>query len=238
MSQDTLHRRIQSDIEGNILSGAWQPGHRLPFELELARQYACSRMTVNKALNGLARAGLIERRRKSGSFVARPHSQSAVLEIRDIRSDVVSLGLEYGYELLSRKTRAANADDKARLAAAALKTVLQLECRHLAAGKPFCSEQRLIALDTVPEASDESFKDLAPGPWLLDRVPWSSAQHVIRAVGADARLAAILGLKEGAPCLCVERRTMLDGAPVTHVRLVWPAESHELVAQFEPAGKS
>ncbi|HSO47390.1 MAG TPA: histidine utilization repressor [Rhizobiaceae bacterium] len=236
MSQATLHQRIVSDVEANILSGRWRPGHRLPFEMELAGQYACSRMTVNKALNVLARTGLIERRRKSGSFVARPQSQSAVLEIRDIRSDVVALGLEYAFELLLRKKRRASIADRARLGAENVAMVLELEVRHLAQGKPFCCEQRIIALDTVPEANEESFSKIAPGPWLIERVPWSSAQHVIRAVGADARLAAVLQLNEGEPCLCVERKTMLEGAPVTHVRLVWPAGSHELVAQFEPAG--
>ncbi|MBN9194540.1 MAG: acetate--CoA ligase family protein, partial [Microbacterium sp.] len=62
-------------------------------ELDLAEQYGCSRMTVNKALTQLANAGLIERRRKAGSYVAQPRAQSAVLDIHDIRDEVQSLGL-------------------------------------------------------------------------------------------------------------------------------------------------
>jgi GntR family histidine utilization transcriptional repressor len=235
MGGTALHRRILSDLEGHILSGRWPPGHRLPFEVELAREYGCSRMTVNKALMQLAGSGLIERRRKSGSFVTRPHSQSAVLEIRDIRTDVLAMGLDYAYELLTHRRRKANADDRSRFGAEITGNVLELECRHLAGGKPFCCEQRVIALGTVPEAADESFEAVAPGPWLLQRVPWSAARHAIRAVGADARIAAILGLARGTPCLSMERRTMLDGAPVTHVRLTWPGDRHELVAQFEPS---
>ena len=72
----SLHQRIVNDIEGKILSGEWAPGQRIPFELELAALYNCSRMTVNKAMTQLARAGLIERRKKSGSFVTQPHAQS------------------------------------------------------------------------------------------------------------------------------------------------------------------
>jgi GntR family histidine utilization transcriptional repressor len=231
----TLHQRIVAEVEGNILSGKWSPGHRLPFEVDLARQYDCSRMTVNKALMQLARSGLIERRRKSGSFVTRPHSQSAVLEIRDIKAEVRALGLAYGYRLLSRRKRKAGAQDRALLGAAKAVSVLELECLHLAGGRPFCSERRLVSLDAVPAAEDESFSAIAPGPWLLERVPWSSAQHTIRAIAADAHLAAILSVGEGTPCLSVERRTTLEGVPVTHVRLAWPGESHELVAQFEPS---
>jgi GntR family histidine utilization transcriptional repressor len=235
MREPTLHQRIVSDLEGNILSGRWQPGHRLPFEMELARDYACSRMTVNKALIQLARSGLIERRRKSGSFVTRPASQSAVLEIRDIRADVVAMGLEYSYELLARRRRKASREDEARLGAVKAGEVLELECRHMAGGEPFCCEQRIVALGTVPDAAGEAFEHAAPGPWLLQRVPWSSAQHVIRAAGADTRVARVLGVKPGTPCLAVERLTTLDGAPVTHVRLTWPGDRHELVAQFEPS---
>ena len=104
----TLHQRIVADIEGQIVSGAWPPGHRIPFELDLAEQYGCSRMTVNKALTQLANAGLIERRRKAGSYVAQPRAQSAVLDIHDIRDEVQSLGLALerivtAYESFARK---------------------------------------------------------------------------------------------------------------------------------------
>ncbi len=85
----SLHQRILSDIREKILSGAWAPGHRIPFEHELTAEYKCSRMTVNKALSQLAKAGLIERRRRSGSFVRQPQSQAAVLE-RNVSPEVAA----------------------------------------------------------------------------------------------------------------------------------------------------
>ncbi len=95
----SLHQQILADIELRILSGEWPPGRRIPFEHELTARYKCSRMTVSKALTQLAGAGLIERRRKAGSFVTRPHSQSAVLEIQDVRAEIAALGLPYRYEI-------------------------------------------------------------------------------------------------------------------------------------------
>src|SRR5688572_30581854 len=106
-----LYQRILSDIRGRILSGEWPPGHRIPFEHELAVEYDCSRMTVNKAVSELARTGLIERRRRSGSFVKRPQSQAAILEIHDIRAEVEALGLPYRYERVSRTVRWAAGQD-------------------------------------------------------------------------------------------------------------------------------
>ena len=90
-------------------------------------------------------------------------------------------------------------------------------------------------IEAVPEAVDESFEGTAPGAWLISRVPWSAAEHRIRAVGADARAAELLAIAPGTPCLVVERRTWSGGLYVTHVRLTYPGEKHELVAEFAPS---
>lgn len=231
----SLHQRILSDISERIMSGAWAPGHRIPFEHELSVQYNCSRMTVNKALSQLAKAGLIERRRRSGSFVRRPQSQAAVLEIHDIRIEVEALGLPYRYERVARNKRRSGAEDRALLELANPGLVLALECRHFAGKRPFAHEERLINLTAVPEAADEEFVAIAPGPWLIGRVPWSEAEHRIRAVATDRHIAAALDIEAGAPCLVVERRTWSADHPVTHVRFTYAAESHTLVARFRPS---
>jgi GntR family histidine utilization transcriptional repressor len=234
-STPSLHQRILSDIEGRILSGEWPPGYRIPFEMELASLYDCSRMTVNKALSQLAKSGLIERRKKSGSFVTQPHAQSAVLEIRDIKAEVQSLGLVYDYELLRRDQRRANGEERGKLDLKAGSLVLAIQARHFAGKVPFTFEERLINLSAVPEAAKESFERNAPGPWLLDKVPWSSAEHRILAVGADAKIAEVLGVAEGTACLQIERRTRMNGAYVTLVKLTYPGQAYELVANFAPS---
>lgn len=233
-SAPSLHQRILGDIEGRILSGEWPPGHRIPFEMELAAQYACSRMTVNKALSQLAKAGLIERRKRSGSFVTQPHAQSAVLEIRDIKAEVQSLGMTYDYELLARAQRRANADEREQLDLRAGSVVIDLQCRHFAGRRPFTYEERLINLAAVPEAATQPFDKVAPGPWLIERVPWSAAEHRIQAIGADAEIANVLEISEGTPCLQIDRRTRMNGIYVTLVRLVYPGQTFELVANFAP----
>ena len=105
----SLHQRILADLQGKILSGAWPPGARIATEHELAARYGCSRMTVSSVLGKLGRAGLVERRRKAGTFVLRPQSQAAVLEIHDIKAEVLALGLPYRFELTARTARRSTA---------------------------------------------------------------------------------------------------------------------------------
>lgn len=231
----SLHSRILADIQARILSGEWPPGHRIPYEHELTQSYGCSRMTVSKALTQLARSGLLERRRKAGSFVALPRSQTAILEIRDVAAEVEALGLPYGFVIASRRERRAAPADGARIAVEAGAPLLAISCRHEAGGRAFCYEDRLISLTAAPGAGQETFVKLSPGAWLVATIPWTRAQHRIRAVAASPDLARMLGVDSGAACLAVERRTWLVDQPVTQVTLTYPANAHELVANFTPS---
>ncbi|HEY5760780.1 MAG TPA: histidine utilization repressor [Steroidobacter sp.] len=231
----SLHQRILDDIQQLILTGTWQPGHKIPVEHELMKQYSCSRMTVSKVLTQLANARMIERRRKSGSFVSRPHSQSAVLTIPDIKTEVAALGEPYSFEILHKARRKSTSDEREILGVEKPVSVLEIECRHLAGERAFCFEQRLINLDAVPEAAKETFAETSPGAWLLQRVPWTLAEHRIRAASADARSAKLLGIDRGAAVLTIERTTRsAQSAAITFVRLIYPGDQHELVATFSP----
>jgi GntR family histidine utilization transcriptional repressor len=235
-SDQTLHRRILADIEDKIVSGAWPSGHPLPFEVDLAAHYGVSRMTVNKVMGQLVQGGLIERRKRLGSFVAQPKAQSAVLEIHDIGDEVRSLNLEYGYERLSLSRRRASGDDLAWLADARAGDVLAITGLHLAGGKPFCLEERLINLETVPQAADVDFIAIAPGPWLSSLIPWTTAQHRIQAVPADRREHRLLELTPKDACLVIERRTWNGSGPVTRVTMTYPGNRHVVTADFRPSG--
>ena len=235
-SSATHHQTILDDVRSAIISGEWPPGYRIPFENDMAATYGVSRMTVNKALTQLAREGFIERRRKVGSFVSAPRVQSAVVEINDLKAEVNNSGRLHGYQQLTREERTASAGDLQLLNMETVSAqVLALTGLHSADGAPYCLEERLINLDVVPEAQQVSFEHEPAGSWLLRQVPWSSAQHKIRAVGATPAEAKLLQLPLGTPCLEIQRLTQSNGQAVTFARLLYPGDRHQLIARFTPA---
>jgi GntR family histidine utilization transcriptional repressor len=231
----TLHQRIQADIESKIISGEWPPGHRLPTELEMCAIYGCSRMTVNKVLTQLTREGLIDRRKRAGSFVLQPRSQAAIIDVHDVRTEVEALNRPYGYRLLKQAIRTPT-DQEAEWLGPAMGSdrLLILEAAHSASGRPFCAEWRAIDLATVPNAETADFATIPPSTWLLLEVPWTVAEHTIRAIGATEAIAETLECPEGYPCLQMERRTWNLERPVTVARLTYPGDAHALVARFTP----
>ena len=235
MNEGTLHQRIRSEIEDLIRSGVWAPGRKVPSEAELMAQFGCSRMTVNKAMSALAAEGLIVRRRRAGSFVARPRVHSTVLDIPDIQAEILARGETYRFDLLEQKRRKAKAGDVEEKALAAGGDLLALRGLHVAGGRPFALEDRLISLSAVPEAATTDFAAEPPGAWLLHHVPWTEAENRISAVGAGVVVAELLALDAGTALLAVERRTWRAGEPVTWVRQLFPGEAYDLVARFGPA---
>ena len=231
-----LHERIGSELTARIRSGEWPPGHRIPFEHELMRQYDCARGTVNKVVQSLAAAGLVERRRRAGTFVIRPRIQSAVLEIPDIEAEITRRGQIYGYELIASHVQAADHDDPNSALMGPCKQVMAVKCRHFADGRPFAYEDRVINLDTAPDAAVADFTSQGPGAWLRAHVAWTQARHQISAINPEGEVARKLGVRSGTACLCVKRWTWRAGAGVTFVRQVVPGDAYDLVATFSPGG--
>ncbi|EIM30478.1 histidine utilization repressor [Microvirga lotononidis] len=229
-----LHQRIRDDIEAKIMSGEWPPGHRIPFEHELMTEYGCSRMTVNKVLSTLAANGLITRRRRAGTVVAEPSSQQAVLQIQDFALEAARAGIDYHFKILHRAVEPIDAAAAQRIGLPAGTKMLCLSTLHIMDDVPQAFEQRLINLATVPEAGEEPFTEDPPGTWLLRRVPWTDAEHIVRAVNADGTMAKRLRIQSGTACLVLERRTWQAGAFVTEARITYPGDRHQLVGRFSP----
>jgi GntR family histidine utilization transcriptional repressor len=234
MSGRSMGERIRTELENRIVSGEWPPGHRIPSEHDLMAEYACSRMTMNKVLSAMAAVGMITRRRRAGSFVGAPRGDRAIMEIQDFATEAIRLGHVYRHEVLSRRVETLNEVHTATPGVRAGGKVVHVRCLHWMNEVPTAYEDRIISLAVVPAAEQENFRALPPGTWLLQNVPWTQAEHVIRAGNANARLSAMLHLKSRAACLVLERRTWHQGRLVTEVTLTYPGDRHAFIGRFSP----
>jgi GntR family transcriptional regulator of arabinose operon len=70
------YRQVYDDLHSAIKGGSFQPGDRLPSEIELGERYGTSRITVAKAIHELRLQGLVSRRAGSGTHVLAPRLSS------------------------------------------------------------------------------------------------------------------------------------------------------------------
>jgi GntR family transcriptional regulator len=90
-------------LRDQILTGQLTSGTRLPPEIELAKDFGVSVVTVQRAMRDLSAAGLITRHRKRGTFVA--HNQPAQVLQQDSHALSLMFSDEFGSDtkLLSRE---------------------------------------------------------------------------------------------------------------------------------------
>lgn len=64
------HRQVFETLLGDIASGRFAPGDRLPTEAELAKTFSASRSTIARAMRDLKSKGLLNRQRGGGTHIA------------------------------------------------------------------------------------------------------------------------------------------------------------------------
>ena len=73
--------QILDHLRHEIRDGRYQPGDKLPTEVELMAQFGVSRTTVSRALRSLESEGMLMRRQGSGTYVREEIEQEPVAGI-------------------------------------------------------------------------------------------------------------------------------------------------------------
>jgi len=232
--QGPLYEQIERAVRTEIMSGRWPTGHRIPSEHSFMETFSTTRATVSKALSKLTEAGMLERRRKQGTRVAKTTETHAVIGFLDVREDIQSKGRTYSYKVLRKRRLKAGKATAFWPSVEAGTPLLALQAAHCGYDKPEVLEERYINLKAAPDAPEADFEVDMPNTWLLARLPCTRLRHTIRAEAAAAAEAQLLGVPEGSPLLVSLRQTWADELPVTSVKLIYPAGRNEFVGEFNP----
>jgi GntR family transcriptional regulator len=206
-----LYQQIKSLILQSLQSGEWKPGDPIPSELDLAARYKVSQGTVRKAIDELAADNLLVRRQGKGTFVAthsEAHIQYRFLRLHPDQGTLDSEGRAQRRILSCRRTRAP----------AEITSALGLR-----GGEPLIQVSRVLSFHGTPTILEDlwlpgaPFKGLTLETLAQDQGPMYAlfetqfgvrmvrAEENIKAVVANAEVAAQLDVPPGFPLLSVER---------------------------------
>ena len=223
----TTFRAIKEEITQRIGDKRWAPGCTIPSEHSLAIEFGVARGTVNRALQELARAGLVERKRRAGTRVVLHPIREARFAIPLVAQEIAASGAAYRYHLLYRAERAATTKDAERLGIEPGEALLHIRCVHYSNDQPYQFEDRLINPAIEPDMLKESFEKEGPNEWLVAVAPFSRAEFTFLAGLPSAEEAHHLGIDPQSPVFIGERRTWLLARPITAVKMIHP-HSHRL----------
>jgi GntR family histidine utilization transcriptional repressor len=210
---------VQEEVLRRIRNRVWKPGAQIPNEMDLAKEFECSRSTVNRALRELAENGFLERKRKSGTRVARHPVAKAVLDIQIVRHEVEDRGSVYSYGMLGREIKMPPNGVTFALEQSRGEEMLHIVALHMADGAPYALEDRWISLSTVPEARNVDFTIHSANEWLLENISYDRAALTIYAGSANKSQQEHLNIPHSSPLMHLERQTWIANKAVTHVIL-------------------
>lgn len=199
------YAQVYSALREWIYSGNYGPGAQLPTESELCDMFNVSRITTRKALDILVDEGLVNRQPGRGTFVVDDLADAPVLgDMEQLLRKVARLGKNTSVSGSEVSEVEADAETRKDLGLDAGDKVQRASHVRLMNGEPIG-----YVVTSVPAALDIHFdlNELNESPMLnlLERkgVDIASADQIISATLADARLANLLNTTVGAPLLQV-----------------------------------
>lgn len=233
--------RLYLLLKERIITGVLGPGDRLPGEPSLASQHGLSRVTVRRALDGLARDGLIRRQPGAGTFVSgRSGAKPVTGDLTNMLAHLATMGRNTAVRLLSFAYV-----EPPLSVAQALRLSPGERTQHAVRVRLMQGEPFSYLTTHVPERIGRGFGevDLASTPMLtlLERAGFVAdrAEQTITATLAAPEAAAALKVEIGAPLMSLVR-TVYDpaGRGIEYLSALYRPDRYSFQMELTRAGEA
>ncbi|MEN9544023.1 MAG: HTH-type transcriptional repressor NagR [Pseudomonadota bacterium] len=221
-----LQRALREAIEQQLLA----PDDALPSERQLATDLGVSRITVRKAIDGLAAEGLLVSRQGSGNFV-RPRIDKNFAKLTSFHEDMQSRGRVPRSEWLKRTEGTVSPDEALKLALSPGTLVYRFHRLRYADDAPMALEYATVvaaclpSIDAVQGSLYEALQKAGSRP--------VRALQRLRALLLDNEQARWLQAEPGDAGLLVERLGFLrDGRAVELSHSYYRGDTYDFVAEL------
>ncbi|MFY9514645.1 MAG: GntR family transcriptional regulator [Rubrivivax sp.] len=221
-----LQRALREAIETQVLG----PDDALPSERQLAADLGISRITVRKAIDGLAEEGLLVRRQGSGNFVG-TRIEKNFAKLTSFSEDMRSRGRVPSSEWLKKTEGTVSPEEAMKLALSPGTLVYRFHRLRYADDQPMALEYCTVVASCLPSlaAVDTSLYDALEA---AGNRPVRALQR-LRALLLDEEQAKLLDGAAGDAGLLVERLGFLrDGRAIELSQSFYRGDTYDFVAEL------
>ncbi len=212
-------QRVARLIANEVRAGELHPGDKLASEREMSERFNVSRVTIRRALQQLAEAGMVTSQAGRGTFVASGPVGEAPNELMSFSELGLSRGLKPSAVVLEQGTHPAELEESELFGVAPGAQIFRLRRVRMLDGNPICIDTSTLPLAYAPavEASDFTHASLYAALDAAGAGPLRAASE-LQAVAADPEDALHLDVPPGSPLLKmravhrdVDETVVLDG---------------------------
>lgn len=216
------------------------PGRRISSERELASEYGISRMTARAALGLLEQRGLIERRDRSGTYVAYPKIRLDLSSVAGLSARLLRQGITPGAEIIEKHTLPAGQLERAVAQALEIsgdEPAHVVVRRRTGNGEPLVLEESYFPARCCPDLLDDELTG-SIYEILRDKFDLEPARlhQEVELTQLDSEAAMKLGVRSDVPMLLVTRTAWdTDGRPIEFARDLYRGDRLLFVAETDEA---
>lgn len=202
MSQTPRYIEIRDDLLARVCDGTYPPGATLPPEPELAETYGVSRPTLRQAIQLLADAGYVEKRRRRGTVVRRRKVEQRFMDtLMSYGADVGAQGAIPATQVLQARAQGATAEVAAALGLEENDPVMGLMRLRSMDGEPAVLLRTWVPAAAFPDLLSHDFEhESLYDVFAESGLPVETVRRVLEAVLPEPVEAGLLGIDEGQPC--------------------------------------
>jgi len=221
-----LRRSLRQAIEKNVL----EPDDALPAERDIAVDFGVSRITVRKAIDGLVKEGVLDRRHGAGTFVA-SRIQKNMAALSSFSEDMASRGWQARSEWLGRTEGQVTPTESLTFGLPPGMSVYRFDRIRYAGDMPLAIEHAIVPASCLPSITAVDASLYAALESTRHR-PTKALQR-LQAVAFDDEQARLLKIDTGDPGLFIERRGFLaDGRVVEITRSYYRGDAYDFIAEL------
>lgn len=214
-------------------------GERIPAERELAQRWSVARMTLRKAIDGLALDGLLERRERQGTYTSRPRVPRH-LTIASFTEEMTRRGVKASSRTLDIRRMRATTQVARQLRVPEGDPVIRFIRLRFGDDEPLAVETNIVPArlfsDLGAEDLDGSWYALMEERYGIDII---SGTAQVEPALPDARTAELLCISVTQPCFRI--RTLVrdrHGRVVEYGESVYRGDYYTITVELKPTKRT
>jgi GntR family transcriptional regulator len=227
--EQPLYEVVRAGINERLHSGRWAAGDRIPTEGQLAHEFGVGIGTIRRAVEELVAEGLLIRRARVGTTVARLTDKRA-FDLFFSFVDAAGKPVKVSARLRSFRREKAGKELAQRLGLTSGAPVAKVENLRLVGATPVMLDRIWIPFSRFKDLTPESFTARRDSIYSYYQEEYGvSVVRVLEDLGAcsaDAGMAEALNLAAGAPLLRIERTAYTFKDTPVEFRLRFVAPRH------------
>ncbi len=212
--------QLKELLVNEIRKGRLKPGQQISSEFKLCEQFKVSRTVVRQAISSLVQSGYLNREKGRGTFVTRPKiTENLFQNLTGSYEDMLARGIKLVTKVLEQTRCEVDSEILERLKLEPDEPVIKIKRLRSISSEPIALVTTYLPYKICSSLLKENLTNQSLYSVLEEKynLKISNGRRSLEAVSADKKVAALLGVKVGAPLMLLNSISYLeDGRPIEY----------------------